>query len=87
MIETDNGKPMSILEYISDAPRDAEPYIEYLIKHYTAHRAYWETVTLTSDGPNAKDCVLIKIDCFLIELDSIQRKLQREKAERHAEVS
>ena len=90
MVKGDEDKPMSLLEYISDAPRDAEPYLVYLINFYTEHRKYWEGVpeVLGPDRPSTRDCVLAKIDYFLLDLENIQRKLQREKAERlNAQIS
>lgn len=78
MIPGDEGKPMSILERISDAPRDAEPYLEYLIHHYLRHREYWKN-DVTADTVD-RGCVVIKIEHFLFELEDILSKLRRERA-------
>ena len=42
MIPGDEGKPMSIMEFISDEPCEPEPFIDYLIDHYGVDREYWE---------------------------------------------
>jgi hypothetical protein len=76
----DEGRPMSILEFISDEPLDPEPYIDYLIDHYKAHREYWLLLPSgprSDDKPTTRDCVITKIDFFLIELDNIKRKMHR----------
>lgn len=79
MIESDKGKPMSILELISDEPCEPEPYIDYLLDHYRAHRDYWGELPndRDADKPTARECVLLKIDFFIMELGNIKRKMHR----------
>lgn len=79
MIPGDEGKPMSLLEHISDEPCEVEPYIDYLTQHYKGHSAYWRALPNDRDPerPTARECVLQKMDFFLIELNNIKRKLHR----------
>jgi hypothetical protein len=76
VITGDEGKPMSMMELISDAPCEPEPYIDYLIAHYTGYReATWPE---SKRGALVEaDCVMIQIDHFLIQLDDIKRKMHR----------
>ena len=78
MIEEDIGKPITLFEYISDEPRDAKPYIEYLKDFYASHLEYWKNLP---EELVPKSCVLIKIDFFLVQLDNILMKLARERKE------
>lgn len=77
MIQGDEGKPMSIMERISDAPCEPEPFIDYLLDHW---RGYLEATW----GGHARDeepCVIgsvtINIDHFIMQLEDLKRKMHR----------
>lgn len=79
MIPGDEGKPMSIMERISDEPCEPEPFIDYLLEDYRAHREYWAASPNDRDleRPTARECVLAKIDAFVWQLEDIKRKMHR----------
>lgn len=71
MIKGDEGKPMSLMEFISDVPRDPMAYIEYCIRDIRtkqAANAYSEEVVFWQDY-------------FLDSMDDLKRKLSRYIAE------
>jgi hypothetical protein len=77
----DEKRSMSVIERITDEPLDPEPYIDYCIDNWNATKKFWKE--LPDEGPrpdgrpSTKECVLAKIDDFLIELDDIKRKMHR----------
>ena len=80
MIPGDEGKPMSIMELISDEPCEPEPFIDYLLDHYRGHREYWEREVPDDHDPTrptTKRCVLAKLDGFIFHLEDIKRKMHR----------
>lgn len=80
MIPGDEGKPMSIMERISDEPCEPEAYIDYLLTNWKSHREHWASLSETLFDPiysSTKACVLSKIDSFMIELENIKRKMHR----------
>lgn len=84
MIKGDEGKPMSILELISDEPRDVEPYIEYLIEDQRAYmEGSWSRPDDKPDAdgkPSTQECVRYQIGSHIIALKTILMKLRRERA-------
>lgn len=84
MIAGDEGKPMSILELISDEPRDARPFVDYLLKWQREYReATWGG--RPDDELVPVGCVTIQIDTLISCLESLAMKMDREAAE-HAQV-
>jgi hypothetical protein len=85
MIPGDEGKPMSILERISDEPRDVEPYIEYLICNLEAYRdASWSTPEPwhhADEPPTTQEYVRHQINSHMHSLRNILSKLRRERSE------
>ena len=84
MIPGDEGKPMSIMEAISDEPRDTLPYLDYLLQRERAHWEYWRGINSRDGCRRFSDddlaCVLAKIDHGIYILETIRRKLVRERA-------
>src|SRR5579872_7423949 len=84
MIPSDKGKSMSIMEYISDEPRDFEPYLAYILQDIQGRIDAW---TNRADNPEVpgfattRKSVLAHLDLYLFMIENAQRKLQREKAE------
>ena len=75
MIPGDEGKPMSILERISDEPCEPEPYIDYLMRWYEGlAEQTWEKLP---DSDEAKASVLLFLRGFVTNLDEIKRKMHR----------
>lgn len=83
MIPGDEGKPMSILERISDEPCDPEPYVEYLLANARGRLEYWQGVSNDRDPekPTAKECVCCQLTYFVMDLESILRKMRRPHAD------
>lgn len=81
MISSDKGKPMTIFERISDEPCDPDAFIEYMLKYYRAHSAYWAELSndREPDKPTARECVLHQLGGFIITLENVQQKLARER--------
>lgn len=81
MITGDDGKSMSIMEFISDEPRDARPFVDYLLKWQREYReATWSG--RGADELVSVACVTIQIDSFINGLESLAMKMDRETAER-----
>lgn len=72
---------MSILEFISDEPRDARPYVDYAIADLKGKREMWET-----PGPAHTENVLAYIDAAIFHLEDIAMKMDRERAEQNREL-
>jgi hypothetical protein len=83
----DEGKPMSVMEFITDEPRDVEPYIEYLLKDLDGRIAYWTALPndRDPDKPTARECVLHWFGSFKFNLEDILLKLRRERTEARAQ--
>lgn len=82
MIAGDEGKPMSIMERISDEPCDPEPYVDYLIEHHRAHCEYWKSRATDGrwwdpDANNTVASVTFHIDSFVRDLEELKRKMHR----------
>lgn len=75
MIPGDEGKPKSIMEFITDEPLEPEPYIDYVLRFYRAHREIW-----LGPGDVPASCVLAKCDMFIDQLEDIKRKMHRPTA-------
>lgn len=80
MIPGDEGKPMSILEFISGEPRDARPYVDYVLKWQRDYKeATWGGRSEDEQVPVA--CVTIQIDTLISVLEDLAMKMDREAAE------
>lgn len=79
MIEGDEGKPMSILEYISDEPCEPEPFIDYLLNHWRGYLAATWRGHERDDEPCQIGSVTINIDSFISQLEDLKRKMHRPK--------
>ncbi len=79
MVKGDEGKPMSIGEFISDEPCDPEPYVEYLLENWRGTRDYWQAKPndRDPDKPTTRECVLSKISQSIWELENLLRKMHR----------
>lgn len=79
MIAGDEGKPMTMLERISDEPCEPEPFVEYLLDYYRRHRAYWDGLPndRDPDKPTARDCVLSQLESIISGLEDVLRKMHR----------
>jgi len=78
MIPGDEGKPMSIMERISDAPCEAEPFIDYMLKDYSAHRDRWAQFTPNDDVSQRHiDSVTHWLKSFVFTLEDIKMKMHR----------
>jgi len=82
MIEGDEGKPMTLLEFISDEPVDCEPFLEYAIDHMKGRMAYFAAfpVEWRADQPPPRDCLVAQVDQGLRLLEDALMKLRRERA-------
>lgn len=81
----DEGKPMSIMEFISDQPRDAVPFIDYIVKWLKEYsEANWPQSREEERVPAA--CVRIQIDSWIGTMEDINRKLEREREEQLAVI-
>ena len=76
MITGDEGKPMSLLERISDEPLDPLPYIDYCKRSYAGAISHWESMPPSDQ----RESVIHWLEDFIDTLDDIQRKMQRPKA-------
>lgn len=83
MIAGDEGKAMSILEYISDEPRDTLPFLDYLLEDVKGKMAHWAALPndRDADKPTARESVLWHLQGFEMKLEDIKRKLLRERSE------
>ena len=74
MIPGDEDKPMTVLEYISDVPREPLPYIDYLLNYHKEHLEYWKSLN--------NEHIIIKIRGYIFELEDLKMKLERFEKER-----
>lgn len=87
MIPGDEGKPMSLLEFISDEPVDCEPFLEYAIHDLKGRSAEfasyvapdWMAVPSAPDRPSLRDCMLAELDHATFMFEAALQKLRRER--------
>lgn len=73
MIEDDKGKPMSIMERISDEPCEPEAYIDYMIRDFQSRLAYWATLVENRD----RGLAAFWMRSFVSDLEDLKRKMHR----------
>jgi len=83
VIQGDEGRPMSLMEFISDEPREPEPFVEYLLTNARARYAYWLALPnfRDLDKPTARECVLAQIQFQIFELEDVLMKMRRKDRE------
>jgi len=86
MIDSDKGKPMTFMEYITDEPRDLRPYLDYAIKNVKGRRDYWKEQAvgfwMDCDANPIVARVVANLDWALHFLEDAAMKLDREIRER-----
>jgi hypothetical protein len=83
VIQGDEGRPMSLMEFISDEPREPEPFVEYLLTNARARFDYWQAMPNDRDPekPTARECVLSQLQFQIFELEDVLMKMRRKDRE------
>lgn len=82
MVKGDEGKPMSIMEFICDDPCDPEPFLDYAIENVQGRIDYWKSKAPDGkwwdvDADQTVACVVGNLDWALHFLEDLKRKMHR----------